>query len=199
MVTHTLASGTSHADHRAGPVFRVSPNELSFGSASSFKTIYGTPAAGRPRIPKNEFYDMFGSGFSEPCLASEKDPRTAGKKRGLFSATFSSKALGEQEAILQQNINAFVEKLGLLSKDSKGLDMVKWYEMVSFDILGEMAFGESFKCIEKGSPSQCVFVEKHRLIGLFRASSLLAGSHPRAHACHYLHGQYSSFSSPLDS
>lgn len=93
---------------------------------------------------------MFGSGFSEPCLASEKDPKRAGIKRGLFSAAFSAKALVEQEVVLQRCINSFVGKLGKLGTGEKGLNMVKWYEMVSFDILGEMAFGESFGTVEKG-------------------------------------------------
>lgn len=93
---------------------------------------------------------MFGSGYSVACLASERDPKRAGAKRSLFSHAFSAKALGEQEVVLQRCINSFIGRLGKLGNNSKGLNMVKWYEMVSFDILGEMAFGESFECIEKG-------------------------------------------------
>jgi len=93
---------------------------------------------------------MFGSGYSEACLASERDPKRAGTKRSLFSHAFSAKALNEQELVLQRCINSFIGKLGKLGNSPKGLNMVKWYEMVSFDILGEMAFGESFDCIEKG-------------------------------------------------
>ncbi|KAL3417255.1 BCL4p [Phlyctema vagabunda] len=33
-----------------------------------------------------------------------------------------------------------------------GLNMTKWFEMISFDILGEMAFGEGFHCVEDGMP-----------------------------------------------
>lgn len=93
---------------------------------------------------------MFGSGFSEACLVSEKDPRRAGGKRGLFSSAFSAKALMEQEIVLQRYINSFVSKVGYLGSEASGINMVKWYGMVSFNILGEMAFGESFNCIEKG-------------------------------------------------
>ena len=102
------------------------------------------------RPVKNEFYDMFGAGFSQACLATEKDHKRAGLKRGLFSAAFSAKALSEQESIMQSCINAFVTKCGRLGGSPQGLNLVKWYEMVSFDILGVMAFGESFDCIENG-------------------------------------------------
>lgn len=135
-----------------GHVFRVSPNELSFGSATSFKAIYGNPTPGRPKVPKDSFYDMFGAGFNEACLGSEKDPTRAGAKRALFMNAFSAKSLAEQEDVIQRNINQFVEKVGRLGSGPNGIDMVKWYEMVSFDVLGEMAFGESFRCIENGKP-----------------------------------------------
>lgn len=48
--------------------------------------------------------------------------------------------------------------------------MVKWFEMNAFDLLGEMAFGESFGCIAEGRCSDALlaiaglmewFVEKH--------------------------------------
>lgn len=93
---------------------------------------------------------MFGSAFSEACLASEKDPKRAGIKRGLFSGAFSAKTLQEQEVVLQRCIDDFVGKLGRVGGKTGDVNMVKWFEMVSFDILGEMAFGVGFGCIEKG-------------------------------------------------
>ncbi|CAD6591254.1 MAG: hypothetical protein ASARMPRED_005282 [Alectoria sarmentosa] len=122
-----------------GPVFRVSPNELSFATSSSFKTIYSNPI-GKPKVPKSEFYDTFGSGFSEACLASEKDPQRAGVKRGLFSGAFSAKALQEQEVVLQRCINDFVGKLGRVGGKTGGVNMVKWFEM---NTLNSIAGGET--------------------------------------------------------
>lgn len=93
---------------------------------------------------------MLNSGFGEACVASERDPRKAAGKRALFSAAFTQKALLEQESIIQRCINGFVEKLGKVGASPEGLNMVKWYEMISFDIFGELGFGESFGCIERG-------------------------------------------------
>lgn len=70
-------------------------------------------------------------------------------KRSLASG-FSSKALFEQEEIVQQCVDRFVQKIGEASKGSEGVNMNTWYEMVAFDILGEMAFGESFHCVDSG-------------------------------------------------
>lgn len=73
--------------------------------------------------------------------------------RNLYPA-FSVKALLEQEKIIHECVDRFVQKIGELQKDAKiatkGLDMTTWFEMVAFDIFGEMAFGESFHAIENG-------------------------------------------------
>ena len=70
-------------------------------------------------------------------------------KRNL-TAAFSTKALSDQESIIKECIDVFIEKIG----DAKeALAMTKWVEMVSFDILGSMAFGESFHAVENGIPN----------------------------------------------
>ena len=71
--------------------------------------------------------------------------------RRSLSSAFSTKALSEQQSIVAGNVDAFISKLGRLGgPETKGLDMSKWYEMIAFDILGDMAFGESFHCIDTG-------------------------------------------------
>ena len=71
--------------------------------------------------------------------------------KSSLSAAFSTKALLEQEYIVAKTVDAFVARVGRESgPGSKGFNMTKWYEMVAFDILGEMAFGQSFNCIEDG-------------------------------------------------
>lgn len=69
----------------------------------------------------------------------------------MLSSAFSQRNLLEQEDYVSQVINRFIEIVGKKAgKGSDGLNMTKWYEMVGFDILGEMAFGESFHSLEDG-------------------------------------------------
>ncbi|OCT47178.1 Isotrichodermin C-15 hydroxylase [Cladophialophora carrionii] len=141
-----LSHWTIQDCHRKyGDVFRVGPNELSFASVQAYKDIY---AAKGPRPLKSEFYDMLGTGFSESCVVTERDHKRALQKRALFTSAMSSKALMEQEVVIQRCIDGFVEKLGKLGGGPGGLDLTKWYMMLSFDIGGEMAFGESFGCVD---------------------------------------------------
>ncbi|KAI1355387.1 cytochrome protein [Xylaria sp. FL0043] len=152
---HTMG-GRSHREiekqhKKYGSVFRVSPNELSFASVDSWKTIYGFPAPGQPHLVKSEFYDIYGAGFKTGCIGSERDPQQHALKKKNLLAAFSTKALNAQEALVQECWDRFVEKIGPLSRETPGgINIVKWFEMATFDILGEMAFGESFHCVENG-------------------------------------------------
>ncbi|USP74920.1 cytochrome P450 [Curvularia clavata] len=96
---------------------------------------------------KSPFYDIFSSGFKHSCVGSERDTKKHGSMRRMLSAAFSQRALLEQETMVSGTIDRFVEIIGKKSI-TEPLNMTKWYEMVSFDILGEMAFGESFHSIE---------------------------------------------------
>ncbi|KAM5437368.1 hypothetical protein McanCB21832_002078 [Microsporum canis] len=136
-----------------GDIVRISPNELSFASVESWKAIYGHPVAGRATMVKSEFYDMYGSGFDSLCIGSERKPQVHSRMRKSLTPAFSTKALAEQESIVQMCIDEFIEKVGEQGTQEKGLDMTKWFEMLAFDILGEMAFGETFHCIQnEGKP-----------------------------------------------
>ncbi|KAF2020312.1 cytochrome P450 [Aaosphaeria arxii CBS 175.79] len=134
---------------RYGEVFRVSPNELSFCSVEARKAIYTPRQGGAARIPKNEFYELINSGFEVASLGTEIDPVLGQKKREYFASAFSAKGLSQQEPAIQRNIDAWIQKLGRLGTAGEGLDMTKWFQYLSFDIFGEMAFGESFGCVEQ--------------------------------------------------
>ncbi|TDZ61725.1 Cytochrome P450 monooxygenase BOT4 [Colletotrichum trifolii] len=130
------------------PVVRVSPNELSFASVESWKAIYGHRVSGAPTPIKSEFYDIYGAGFKSLCIGSERDTRKHGQMRKMLSAAFSTRVLMDQEDIIGKVVDQFITRLGADGAQPKGLNMTKWYEMVAFDALGEMAFGESFHSVE---------------------------------------------------
>ena len=97
------------------------------------------------------FYDVFGAGFSQRCISNERDSHKHSEMRRMLSPTFSQRSLLEQESIIGRVIDQFVRIIGEKApSESNGINMTKWYEMSSFDILGEMAFGESFHSLETG-------------------------------------------------
>ena len=127
----------------------MSPNELSFASATSWKDIYGQPH-GTSILLKSEFYNIYSAGYQSSCIGSERDASKHKHMRQSLAPAFSSKALLDQEHIVSQTIDLFVERLPKAPKELLYINFSKWSEMVAFDILGEMAFGESFGCILSG-------------------------------------------------
>lgn len=158
-------SQTDTTTMEPGPVFRVSPNELSFGSTASWKAIYGYPQPGAEQLIKGDFYDIFGAAYKTGCIGSERNPSIHARKKKNLTAAFSAKALAGQESIIQDCLDTFVGKLGPLSRKSggQGINVVKWLEMTFFDVLGEMAFGEGFGCVQKGNVQCSAFMYSLRI------------------------------------
>lgn len=94
---------------------------------------------------------MYGAAFDSLCIGSERDPKNHSRMRKSLSAAFSTKALAQQEHIIRRCADQFVARIERDGASEQGLNMTKWFEMISFDVLGEMAFGESFGCVENGT------------------------------------------------
>lgn len=82
---------------------------------------------------------------------SERDPTEHGKMRKYLAHAFSDRSLSEQEHLISSVIDRYVLKLG---KTGLGvLNLSQTFEMIAFDIIGSLAFGETFGGSESG---QCV-------------------------------------------
>lgn len=86
-------------------------------------------------------------------MGSERDPKVHALKKKNLTAAFSTRALGEQEGLVQRVVDGFIGKIGgrRLGGREVGVDLTEWFEMLAFDVLGEMAFGEGFGCVENGA------------------------------------------------
>ncbi|KAF2183273.1 cytochrome P450 [Zopfia rhizophila CBS 207.26] len=160
-----------------GPVVRVAPNELSYTDAKAWKTIYGhhNPATegfsefDKDRTeylkPLNGVYSILGGNTVDHA-----------RFRRLLSHSFSEKGMRE----MQGRIQGYVELLIKGLKESAGqgyIDIVEWYNWTTFDMIGDLAFGESFHCLETkktdpwiaaifGSVKSAPFISVFRLYGL---------------------------------
>lgn len=64
----------------------------------------------------------------------------------MLSHAFSTKALLEQEIVLTRSVDDFMYNIGTIKSEGgkTGVDITKWFNNVTFDIMGGMAFGDSF-------------------------------------------------------
>lgn len=132
-----------------GPVVRTSPNELSFSSVGSWKDIYGF-RQGVGTFIKSEFYD--GGSFADQAhsIVSERDPVTHGKMRKHLSHAFSDRSLKDQESLINEVVDELIMQLGIYASGEQGADIVMWFNLATFDIIGSLAFGESFGGLKSG-------------------------------------------------
>lgn len=117
-----------------GPVVRIAPNQLSFCSSSSWKDIHGH-RPGRKAFLKGSFYESFPDDPHQ--IVSVSDPTNHSAMRKSLSHGFSAIALASQEDRLQYFVNMFIDQIEKRCMDVPG-DMVKWYNYVTFDAIGEL-------------------------------------------------------------
>ena len=66
--------------------------------------------------------------------------------RKYLSHAFSQRSLTEQEYLVSMNVDSFINKIG--EDGTQGIDIVLAFTLMSFDIIGDLGFGETFKGIE---------------------------------------------------
>ncbi|KAK4073143.1 uncharacterized protein Triagg1_5423 [Trichoderma aggressivum f. europaeum] len=128
-----------------GPVVRTAPNILSFTSLTAWRDIYGT---GHAELPKHIFK---GSGMEERPNIITANARDHHRFRRALLPAFSNDALARQEPLLNSYVEQLINQLRRIAKsDNSAADISKWYTMTTFDIFGELAYGESFNGLATG-------------------------------------------------
>ena len=129
-----------------GPVVRIAANQLSFCSSSSWKDIHGHRTNRKPFV-KGSFYEPFPSDFKN--IVSVSNPVHHAIMRKSLSHGFSVSALTVQEDRVQDFVDLFIDRIERGFTETPG-NMTQWYNFLTFDIIGELAFGSSFECLETG-------------------------------------------------
>ncbi|KAI0192142.1 cytochrome P450 monooxygenase-like protein [Astrocystis sublimbata] len=131
-----------------GDVVRIGPNELSFCTPQSFQQIYGHTSKGNKRFLKTEWYDL----SKIPRISTARDPEVHARQRKSLSHAFSLKALRDQEVLIHEYVDMFIRQLEKLGESGrKGINVSEAYNWLTFDIIGELSFGESFDAVAAGS------------------------------------------------
>ncbi|PHH89134.1 hypothetical protein CDD83_6605 [Cordyceps sp. RAO-2017] len=137
-----------------GPVVRVGPNELSFIDSQAWRDIYSPLNDKLSTVPAKElekdsrFYSIFGPDVPDNLMIAKFEEHQQLRRR--LAPGFTEKALRAQEPIIQHYVNMLVERLRALSADgSAPVNLTDWFTYLTFDIIGKMAFGSDFGCVEK--------------------------------------------------
>lgn len=145
----TLPMDAQRLHAKYGDAVRIAPNEVTFINPGTWKEVYGIRPA-KPQRPKDQRYVSVGPNHI-PSILRTDDKTHARYRRGL-SHGFSEASLQRQEVIVKGYIDLLVNRLrGLAGGSGSGsttVDMTRWYNYTTFDIIGDLAFGDSFGCLQ---------------------------------------------------
>ncbi|KAK2048187.1 cytochrome P450 [Colletotrichum somersetense] len=159
-----------------GDVVRVAPDELAFANPSAWKEIMGhrIGVSGAKAPPAFEKSDT----FYKPIAGLPRDIITApGQEHAMLrrqlSHGFSDRNLRKQEPLIMKYVDLFIQRIREATKScqcrghgdedktmvgekdnqpgpnqEQPVNLVLWYNYCTFDIIGDLAFGESFGCLE---------------------------------------------------
>lgn len=125
-----------------GDVVRIAPNELAFSHPQAWKDIMGHHPGARAEMEKyDHFYQPVSFGPVDIVSAHREEHS---RLRRLMSHGFSDRSMQAQQPIINQYIDLFIQRMHEHCFGSeKPVDLAAWYNFTTFDIIGDLAFGES--------------------------------------------------------
>lgn len=70
--------------------------------------------------------------------------------RKYLAPAFSDRSLKAQEGLIAAGVDNFVSQIG--ARGGSGIDLVNYFNLATFDIIGSLAFGRDFGGVSSGTP-----------------------------------------------
>jgi cytochrome P450 len=161
-----------HEDY--GEVVRISPDELSFIGPTAIRDIYGHGSKGTRGSPPPKNFQKYGLAVSGKSLIQAPDADHT-RMRRIFSPAFSDRALKQQEPLFRKYVDKLVASLRQSVQDDpkRPIDLVRMYNFTTFDIMGDLTFGESLHMLDNAEydPWVKVIFDMIKIGGRFRLLS----------------------------
>ncbi|KAF3032118.1 hypothetical protein E8E12_000589 [Didymella heteroderae] len=164
----TINKWIQHLHDQYGDVVRVAPTELSFISGeTAWPDIYGfrtgkyrnTGAYGKDQTwfpkPINGVYSI---------IVSEEADHT--RLRRNLSHAFSDKALRSQEPLIMGYVDLLIHRLKEHAEKGKEVDIMRWYNYTTFDIIADLSFGEPLYCLRDSREHKWINMVFKSIMGL---------------------------------
>ncbi|KAI1420447.1 cytochrome P450 monooxygenase [Xylaria sp. FL1777] len=143
----TIAQDLLAVHEKYGDTVRITPDEISFIDPKNWKEIYGyrVGKAGKVEMIKDpRYHDTVKPTVT--ILTGNDEQHSYYRK--VLSPPFSETSLKNNEFILHRFVDKFiacVKERGNFGK--KPIDATDWFNFLTFDIIGYLAYGEDFNCM----------------------------------------------------
>ncbi|CAI0642632.1 unnamed protein product [Colletotrichum noveboracense] len=128
-----------------GPIVRIANNELSLIHPDAWKDSNGHRKGSKPENVKEPLatvgneHNLFGASLEDHS-----------RMRRVLSHGFSMQAILDQQPLISVHVDLFIRRLHEHCKNGTSpVDMVTWYNRVTFDIISDLSWGEPLGCLAK--------------------------------------------------
>jgi cytochrome P450 len=140
----TLHEHILEMHNRYGTIVRIAPDELSIIDPQAWKDLYRIRPGNQP--PKDPTF--YNTSKKLPPTILNTDDHQHGILRRALNPGFSDKSLRAQEPMILHYVDLLVQRLAEVSKSGRPANMTEWFSWTTFDIIGDLAMGQSFGCLE---------------------------------------------------
>ncbi|KAF4976231.1 hypothetical protein FZEAL_7069 [Fusarium zealandicum] len=127
-----------------GPVVRIAPEILSYNHPDAWKGIRGHRKSGAGEHGKDPVHM---APNANTIIGANRTDHA--RYRSLLSSGFSAQTMQRQQPIIKTYIDLLFQRLQEQCDDGRRpLNIVNWFNFTTFDIIGDLAFGEPFGCLE---------------------------------------------------
>ncbi|KAJ4861384.1 cytochrome p450 domain-containing protein [Trichoderma breve] len=147
-----IFSGMSHRKilelHQIyGDVVRVAPDELTYIGGSAWNDIMGHRKRGQGENGKDP---VFWKTQQHSVISADRENHT--RMRRTLAHGFSTQAMMDQQSLIRGYVDMLISRLRENCADgTRPLEMTSWYNWATFDIIGDLAFGEPFGCLQNSN------------------------------------------------
>ncbi|OCK75223.1 cytochrome P450, partial [Lepidopterella palustris CBS 459.81] len=140
-----------HQKH--GDFVRVGPREIDICNVEAIPTIYGLGT----KCIKGPWYEGTLMGGHERFLQNEK-PDAHMWKRRIWDAGFNSKSIREYEPHVLRIKDDLLDQLEHVRKEKGVVDLGLYFSFFTWDIMGDLGFGESFHMLKSGTQNNAMTI-----------------------------------------
>ncbi|KAL4806737.1 cytochrome P450 [Aspergillus unguis] len=152
--SHSLHLSLYNLHQKYGPYVRIGSSDLSIAHPDALEIVYGAGS----RCKKGLNYEL---SMPTTSLQLMRDPEQHHVRRRVWSRAFSDRLLRGYELRMRDYRRRLVGRIRELAAENEPVDIRKWFDLYSFDVMGDLAFGEGFGSLERGEAHWAV-----RLLGI---------------------------------
>lgn len=137
---------TTELHRKYGPIVRIGPNHISVDGEIGWPQVFG-----RRKTDQSEYEKQpaIHEANAYSIIIAPRDIHR--RQRRQLNHAFSDVSLTQQEDVIQEYVSLLLNRLQRLAEKGESFNMVQWLNCTTFDIIGELAFSESFSSLENNT------------------------------------------------